>query len=117
MGKAGELIKTHRFVETILMHFDKSLPRFLDVRATLEQTILRYAWLHTEILLPSLRGKPLVEQRFFEGVSQEHQHLDALFKLLMAITPNEIREVKTLVSRIRLLLEAHFLEEAKAIYL
>jgi hypothetical protein len=54
MGKAtDELIKTHRLVEQILIHFDTIKPQFSDVRAALERAVIAHCWLQDEFILRS----------------------------------------------------------------
>jgi hypothetical protein len=85
MGKAtDELIKTHRLVEQILIHFDTLKPPFSDVRATLERAVIAHGWLQDEFLLPVLWGKPLIERQFLVGVTQEHHDLELRISAMSA---------------------------------
>jgi len=117
MGKATEeLIKTHRFVGKILEQFDPKESRFAEIRATLERAVIAHAWLQDEILLPALKGKALVEERFLNEVTQEHQDLVFFFKRLAHAALDAGTELDALVLQIRTLLDTHFEKEAKALY-
>jgi len=117
MGKATvELLKTHRLVEQILIHFDTIRPQFSDVRATLERAVVAHCWLQDEFLLPALWGKPLIERQFLVGITQEHRDLEYLLEQLQTIAPDAARENEALVLQIRTLLEAHFSKEKNALY-
>jgi len=117
MGKAtDELIKTHRLIEQILIHFDTSNPQFSHVRKTLERAVIAHGWLQDEFLLPLLWGKPLIERQFLVEVTQEHHDLESLFERLQTISPDDARENEALVLQIRTLLEAHFSKEKNALY-
>ena len=117
MGKAtDELMKTHRLVEQILIHFETLKPPFLDVRATLERAVIAHIWLQDEFLLPVLWGKPLIERQFLAGVTREHHDLQSLLERLQTIAPDSTRENEALVLQIRTLLEAHFSKEKNALY-
>ena len=117
MGKATEeLIKTHRLVEKLLEQFEPEKPRFAEVRKTLERAVLAHTWLQNELLLPVLKGKPLIERRFLEEIGEEHRDLEHRLKLLLNISPEAKEEVQALVIQIRAILEAHFYKEALGLY-
>src|ERR1035438_4621319 len=107
MGKATEeLVKTHRLVEKLLEQFEPEKPRFSEVRKTLERAGLAHTWLQDELLLPVLKGKPLIERRFLEEIGEEHRDLEQLLKLLLNISPEAKEEVQALVIQIRAILES-----------
>jgi hemerythrin-like domain-containing protein len=117
MGKAtDELLKTHRLIEQILIHFVTSKPQFSHVRETLERAVIAHDWLQDEFLLPLLWGKPLIERQFLVEVTQEHHDLESLLERLQTAAPDAARENEALILQIRTLLEAHFLKEKKALY-
>lgn len=117
MGKAtDEMMKTHRFVEKILTQLNPKEDRFPEIRTTLERAVIAHAWLQDEILLPALKGKALLEERFLSEVSKEHQDLEYLIKMLANTSLDAKPEIDALVLQIRTLLETHFQKEAAAIY-
>ena len=117
MGKAtDELVKTHRFVEKILTQLDPKESRFAEIRTTLERAVVAHAWLQDEIFLPSLHGKPLIDERFVSEVSKEHQDLEYLLKMLANTALDAKPGIDALVLQIRTLLDTHFQKEAKALY-
>jgi iron-sulfur cluster repair protein YtfE (RIC family) len=117
MGKAtDELLKTHRLVEQILIHFDRLRPPYSDVRATLERAVIAHDWLQDEFLLPVLWGKPLIERQFLVGLTQEHHDLESLLERLQTIAPDAAQENEALILQIRALIEAHFSKEKNALY-
>jgi len=117
MGKATEeLIKTHRVVEKVLKQFEPGEPRFAEIRKTLERTVLAHGWLQDELLLPALKGKPLIEQRFLQQIVEEHRDLEHLLKLLHNISLEAKEEVQALVVQIRAILDAHMAKESAALY-
>lgn len=117
MGKATEeLIKTHRLLEKLLEQFEPGKPRFAEVRKTLERAVQAHTWLQDELLLPVLKGKPLIERRFLEEIREEHRDLEHLLKLLLNISPDAKEEVQALVIQIRAILESHIDKEALGLY-
>jgi len=117
MGNASEeLIKTHRLVGKILEQFDSKESRFSEIRLTLERAVTAHAWLQDEIVLPALKGKALIEERFLNEVTQEHQDLEFLLKKLALVALDAKPELDALVLQIRTLLDTHFEKETNALY-
>src|SRR6185437_14869973 len=83
---------------------------------TLHRTVQAHAWLQDEILLPALKGKPLVGKILLDEISQEHKDLDRFIANILKIAPEQKDEIEAHTLQIRTLLQTHFQKEAGALY-
>jgi|ERR1044071_1874451 hemerythrin-like domain-containing protein len=116
MKATTALLADHKMVRKILKEFRLDNPRFPEILKTLHRVLLGHAWFEDEVFLPAFRAEPLLQKRFTDEISQEHNDLHFLMTTLRGTNLKNKKELEAIALQFRTVLDTHFSKEEDALF-
>ena len=110
------LLSDHKMARKLLDGWTPENPRHAEIFKTLTRVLKAHAWYEDHVFLPAFRAEPLLDTRFKNIVSHEHEDIDYFLDLL-AKTPDDQKKEREFFSiQLRTVLETHFAKEEDALF-